>query len=808
YRIAHLPLRFDDDLGDDLGLPIEGDTLVTLDFAFPFYGTRYAEMYVDANGMVSFEAPYLSVHLRDFYENDLPKIAPYYRMLIPITAHQSGVFYKHEPDKATITWYRVREFFDDNLTNQNTFQLVLHRDGTIDFVYDRMEAYPINGNRGLRPGGTGLAVEWGRFAEPPTETITDALLPEGRTIRFEPDDEGSYRFTRLPARFEADLGEEVIFREGREVKVALDFAFPFFGEPWEEVHVNANGAVAFGGSFLRLGREFFSPFYDRFDALPMIAPLFVELVASEDGGVFYKRAADKATITWHRVLSSYAPYVNTVQLVLHESGIIDFTYEHVEVPVFAADRWGLYPGDGRPAVEAVRYLMETNSYPGTESVILTEHFGLYSELIYRRFVHAKMVPFVYVILASTLFILIFFPLLFRVSLIKPIGTLLQSVRRIDKGDLDVRVPVRVNDEIGVLADNFNRMTTSLRTAQTELRTYAEDLERLKNRLQAENTYLQAEIKLEHNFEHIITRSEVFKRVLRSVEQVAATDATVLILGESGTGKELLARAIHQLSPRSDRPLVKVNCAALPAELIESELFGHEKGAFTGAVSKKIGRFELADDGTIFLDEIGDLPLDLQAKLLRVLQEGEFERLGNPRTIAVDVRVIAATNRDLEKEKEKGCFREDLYYRLCVFPIQSPPLREHKEDIPLLVTHFVKIYSKKVGKQIEAIPHSVIEMLERYHWPGNVRELENVIERAVILSPGTKLVLGDWLPKAATASDGAGLCTLEENERRHIMKALALTGGRVSGDKGAANLLDINPNTLTSRMKKLGIKRKA
>lgn len=334
-----------------------------------------------------------------------------------------------------------------------------------------------------------------------------------------------------------------------------------------------------------------------------------------------------------------------------------------------------------------------------------------------------------------------------------------------------------------------------------------EVERLKNRLQAENIYLQDEIKVVHNFENIITRSAALTKVLRNVEQVASSDATVLILGESGTGKELVARAVHRISPRSNRPLVKVNCSALPANLIESELFGHEKGAYTGAVARKIGRFELADGGTIFLDEIGDLPLELQTKLLRVLQEGEFERLGDPQTVKVDVRVIAATNRDLEKERAQGNFREDLFYRLNVFPIQIPPLRERKEDLPLLLNHFVKKYSAKIGRKIESIPQEVLDRLLAYHWPGNVRELENLIERALIVSPGPKLMLGDWLPKTDSSPAATTICTLEETERHHILSALEKTNWRVSGEKGAAKILGINPKTLESRMKKLEIRRK-
>jgi transcriptional regulator with GAF, ATPase, and Fis domain len=291
-----------------------------------------------------------------------------------------------------------------------------------------------------------------------------------------------------------------------------------------------------------------------------------------------------------------------------------------------------------------------------------------------------------------------------------------------------------------------------------------------------------------------------------VEQVSSTDATVLILGESGTGKELLARAIHNISFRGDRPLVKVNCAALPGNLIESELFGHEKGAFTGAIARKIGRFELADGGTIFLDEIGDLPLELQAKLLRVLQEGEFERLGNSRTIKVDVRIIAATNRDLEREVDQGNFREDLFYRLNVFPVLIPPLRERKEDIPLLVKHFIQKFTRKIGKTIDAVPQHVLNTLQQYHWPGNVRELENLIERAMIISKGNRLLLGDWMPQNGSSNGKSHFSTLEESEKHHILEALEKTDWRVSGEKGAAKILGLNSKTLESRMKKLKIER--
>lgn len=333
------------------------------------------------------------------------------------------------------------------------------------------------------------------------------------------------------------------------------------------------------------------------------------------------------------------------------------------------------------------------------------------------------------------------------------------------------------------------------------------MEQEQARLLAQNQYLQEEIKLSYNFDEIISKSKNFHKVLQHIEQVAATDATVLIMGESGTGKELLARAVHNISNRSKRALVKVNCATLPANLIESELFGHERGAFTGALDRKIGRFELADGGTIFPYEIGELPVELQSKLLRVLQEGEFERLGNPRTFKVNVRVIAATNRNLQMAIEKKEFREDLFYRLNVFPIQSPPLRERKEDIPLLVKHFCNKYESKFGKKITSIPAKVISTLSAYNWPGNIRELENIIERALILSPGNTLELGDWIPKESNASAAAVQPKLRDMEKEHILQVLQQTGWKISGENGAAKILGLNATTLEARMKKMGITRK-
>ena len=343
---------------------------------------------------------------------------------------------------------------------------------------------------------------------------------------------------------------------------------------------------------------------------------------------------------------------------------------------------------------------------------------------------------------------------------------------------------------------------SRRRVEADLRLALDEVAALKDRLEAENLYLQEEIR--SHFEEIVGDSEVMRKVLYKVEQVAATDATVLILGETGTGKELIARALHRLSPRRERPLVKVNCAALPASLIESELFGHEKGAFTGALSRKSGRFELADSGTLFLDEIGDLPLELQAKLLRVLQEGEFERLGGAKTMKVDVRILAATNRDLERAIVEGTFRSDLYYRLTVFPVELPPLREREGDIPLLVRHFIGRKRGKFGSRVEKVTREAMERLAGYPWPGNVRELENVIERALILSSGATLHLEESFAAVKTPAESPE--SLAELERLHIHKILEACDWKIKGRGNAAERLKIAPATLRGRMKKLGLRR--
>ncbi|MGF1612878.1 MAG: sigma-54 dependent transcriptional regulator [Gammaproteobacteria bacterium] len=331
----------------------------------------------------------------------------------------------------------------------------------------------------------------------------------------------------------------------------------------------------------------------------------------------------------------------------------------------------------------------------------------------------------------------------------------------------------------------------------------------RNRLRGLNLYLQEELQAAQQAEELVGAAQGLQSVMTGVRQVANTDATVLISGETGTGKELIARAIHGLSSRKDKVMVKLNCAAIPSGLVESELFGHEKGAFTGAIARKVGRFELADGGTLFLDEVGELSLDLQAKLLRVLQEGEFERVGGTRTLTVDVRIIAATNRDLTQCAKDGAFRPDLYYRLNVFPIPLPPLRERKEDLPLFIEHFVRRYAKKYGKRIETVPERAMKAMYQYDWPGNVRELQHVIERAVILTQDSELAFDDCLKQAPSSTPSAptGVEPLQQIERAHILRALESTGWRVSGRNGAAEVLGLKPTTLESRMKKLGITRR-
>jgi len=340
----------------------------------------------------------------------------------------------------------------------------------------------------------------------------------------------------------------------------------------------------------------------------------------------------------------------------------------------------------------------------------------------------------------------------------------------------------------------------------DLQDKLEEIKKLKSQLEKENIYLREEIRTELGFGRIIGGSDVLKYVLFRAQKVSPTDATVLILGETGTGKGMVAYAIHEMSARKNKPMITINCAALPANLIESELFGREKGAFTGAHARQVGRFEVADSGTIFLDEIGELPLELQAKLLRVLQDGEFERLGSPRTIKVDVRVIASTSRDLKAEMRGGRFREDLYYRLNVFPVSLPPLRMRVNDIPALANHFIDKYAQKFGRRFETISKDTMQVLQAYHWPGNVRELEHVIERAVITSPEPVFRLVDQLDHEPVNGEEGTLQGFEAMAREHILQVLKNTSWKIEGEGGAAAILGLKPSTLRFRIKKLGIQR--
>jgi len=368
---------------------------------------------------------------------------------------------------------------------------------------------------------------------------------------------------------------------------------------------------------------------------------------------------------------------------------------------------------------------------------------------------------------------------------------------------------KVTERTAELTDANARLVQEIeehKRAKEALKEAFSKIQQLSERLQAENVHLQQEVFRENDFREVIGHSDAMSYVFFRVEQVAPQDATVLLLGETGTGKGLIARAIHNRSARKERPMITVNCTALPANLIESELFGREKGAFTGASARQMGRFELADGGTIFLDEIGEMPMELQCKLLRVIQDGEFERLGSPRTIKVNVRIIAASNRNLEEEIRAGRFREDLFYRLSVFPIIIPPLRQRSDDIELIVRYFVAKYTKKVGKKIDTIPKETLDLFLRYHWPGNVRELENVIERAVITSQGPVLRVLDRLDTFRKPQPEKNVKVLADLERSHIIQVLQKTGWRIEGPKGAALLLGLNSSTLRARMRKHGIRR--
>lgn len=379
-------------------------------------------------------------------------------------------------------------------------------------------------------------------------------------------------------------------------------------------------------------------------------------------------------------------------------------------------------------------------------------------------------------------------------------------------------PIREHGEL-VGAVVVFRNLTELKQSEENLRRALAEVEQLKNRLEEENFYLQEEIRIEHNFEEIIGRSDAIRNVLQAVETVAPTEANVVIGGETGTGKELIARALHNLSSRGDKTLIKVNCSSIPGELFESEFFGHVKGAFTGALRNRTGRFELADQGTLFLDEVGEIPLEMQSKLLRVLQEGQFERVGDERTRKVDVRVVAATNRTLKHEVEEGRFRQDLYYRLNVFPIEVPPLRDRREDIPLLAAHFLEQGARGIKRNGLSLTKENIRHLQSYDWPGNVRELQNVIERAVITSRTGELRFdltdeqSQHAPPTSSSSPPAygtaeviSEAEMRRRERENLLAALERSDWRVYGADGAAALLGVKPSTLASRIKKMGLEK--
>jgi DNA-binding NtrC family response regulator len=451
---------------------------------------------------------------------------------------------------------------------------------------------------------------------------------------------------------------------------------------------------------------------------------------------------------------------------------------------------------GMDGFEACRRIKSNDLYRNIPVVMVTSHANTENRI---RGIEAGAEDFISKPFDSA-------EVLARIKMLLRVKSLNEELRNAhDKLELTVHERtgelIRANAQLLQEIDERKEAEKSLQAAFAEIKV-------LKDRLLAENVYLQQDVAREFNFGEIIGQSSAISYVFSRIEQVAPQDATVLLLGETGTGKGVVARAIHSRSARKGRTMVTVNCTAMPANLIESELFGREKGAFTGADARQMGRFELADGGTIFLDEIGEMPLELQSKLLRVIQDGEFERLGSPRTIKVNVRIIAASNRNLEEEIKNGRFREDLFYRLNVFPITIPPLRQRKEDISLLVNHFVAKFNKKTGKKIETVPKETLDALQEYHWPGNVRELESVIERAVITSQGTALqVLDrfDTFPRTGNQS-GEDVMALAELEQDHILQVLQRTAWRIEGQNGAAVLLGLNPSTLRARMRKYGIRR--
>ena len=461
--------------GDNLQLGPETDTLVAMDFEFPFSGQTWDELYVDSNGLVSFGGRYTSRQFDDFYHTDLPKIAPYYRSLVPLRMENSGVFYKREAQKVTVTWLNVWESLNEVWDNRNSVQLVLYQNGIIEFVYDKTEASFdgfSDGLRGIRPGGSDVPMESVNFTALPKEFATKGLLFRQKAVRFEPDRIGDYDLVQVPYEFDSELGEKLSLGDDTNERVPLDFAFPFYEDQWTDVFVSANGAVSFGGPINPADSIYYRPLRDFFDGRPKIAPLFVDLNPAQGGGVYYKSEGDKLTVTWSEVPFLNTPFTNTIQLVLHDEGAVDFVYDWIGGPLYGSEFWGVYAGDDRPRNEAGDFQFMANAHPLTAGAASIEQFNLR----YRELVHAKMAPLAYAVVLSVLFVLGVFPLFFRASVLKPLASLLKGVKQIDEGNLGAKVPVRVNDEIGILAENFNRMTTSLKDAEEKLRAYAEGLE--------------------------------------------------------------------------------------------------------------------------------------------------------------------------------------------------------------------------------------------------------------------------------------------------------------------------------------------
>jgi formate hydrogenlyase transcriptional activator len=496
----------------------------------------------------------------------------------------------------------------------------------------------------------------------------------------------------------------------------------------------------------------------------------------------YNRRLEVLHDTHRGILASRSP-----------QGIAEATMRHIQdlVPCWRASVAVIDPASDTAALLAV--YPEGRAHLGTGSVVPRETFGPLDDLRHGTIQVVDDVSTVPPTAAIETLRADGVRSYIRVPLLA--GAELIGVLNVGAAEFSAFIP----EHIEIVQELANTLAVAIQQARLR-----EQVERHAAELETQNVYLQEELKVERNFGEILGGAKAMQSVFRSIEMVAGTDSTVLLLGETGTGKELIARAIHDRSARQHAVMVTVNCGALPAGLVESELFGHEKGAFTGATQQKKGRFELAHNGTIFLDEVGELPLDAQVKLLRVLQQQEIERVGGRQTLKVNVRVIAATNRDLAHAVQRSAFRADLYYRLNVFPIHVPPLRERKEDVPLLAHHFVQEFARRLGRPMPRINPRALERLISYHWPGNVRELANVLERAVILCPGGVLQDSHLGSLAETGPAADPFPTLEQAERRHILDALERTGGVLAGPQGAAQLLGINRSTLWSRMKKLGL----